>query len=86
MDSESSFESEQEDEEQPLKKRDIFADKFKQKTPGLCYLKFFFNGKSLRKFVYNGKVLSNILDIYDLRKRLYNLRDVDNADFDNLLG
>lgn len=30
--------------------------------------------------------MSNILDIYDLRKRLYNLRDVDNADFQNLLG
>ncbi len=70
----------------PLKKRDIFADKFKSKTPGLCYLKFFQNGKNLRKFHYNNKLLHNIIDVYEMRKKLYQLRDIENADFDNLLG
>ena len=69
-----------------MKKRDIFADKFKATATGLCYLKFAFNGKNLRKFVYQGKLLHNILDVYDMRKKLYKLRDIDNADFDNLLG
>lgn len=87
MDSDSTEPSDYEDEDDaPLKKRDIFADKFKEKTTGLCYLKFAFNGKNLRKFVYNGKLLHNILDVYDMRKKLYKLRDIDNADFDNLYG
>lgn len=85
--SDSSEESDYDDmEDQPLKKRDIFADKFKEQTTGLCYLKFAFNGKNLRKFVYKGKLLHNILDVYDMRKKLYKLRDIENADFDNLLG
>lgn len=87
VDSESSEESaDDDDDDQPLKKRDIFADKFKAETKGLCYLKFAFNGKNLRKFVFNGKLLHNIMDVYDMRKKLYKLRDIDNADFENLLG
>jgi hypothetical protein len=86
VDSQSSELSDVEDDEQPLKKRDIFADKFKAQTKGLCYIKFYLNGKNLKRFVYEGQLLHNILDVYDMRKKLYKLRDIDNVDFDSLLG
>ena len=87
--SSSDYDSDEEQEEIekiPLKKRDIFANRFKDQTPGLMYLKFAFNGRNLRKFFFKGKLIHNIIDVYEMRKRLYKIRDAENANYDNLLG
>lgn len=67
-------------------KRELFAKQIKKKTLGLVYIRFFFSGKNIRRFVYKNRLMHNIIDVYDLRKKLYRLRDVDNADYHNLLG
>ena len=87
VDSEESQEDFSEDsEDKKIKKRDIFAENFRKITPGLTYIKFMHNGKNLRPIAYNRRIMYNILDVQNMRKKLYKLRDIDNADFDNLFG
>lgn len=69
-----------------LRKRDKFAKSFRDETPGLCYLKFGFNGKTLNILNYKSKRLYNLMDIYEMRKDLYRIKDVELATFEDLLG
>lgn len=40
----------------------------------------------MKEFNYEGAIYRNIIDIFDLRKRLYNIKDIENANFKTLLG
>lgn len=53
---------------------------------GLIYLKYFFNGAGTREFAFEDQIFRNIVDIFELRRRLYNIQDIETANFKSLLG
>lgn len=69
-----------------MTKTEKYAYKLKSKTPGLIYIKLFRSGKITEGFEFEGLKLFNIIDIYNLRKRLYTLKDIEKASFETLLG
>lgn len=53
---------------------------------GLIYLKYFFNGSSIKELVFEEQTYRTVVDIFELRRRLYNVKDIETANFKTLLG
>ena len=66
--------------------RDKLAGGIKEGMPSLMYLRFMLNGRNLTPFCFNGKLIYNILNIPELRKNLYKLRDHEKISYFTLLG
>jgi len=69
-----------------LSKREMFVHAIKDNTPGLVYLKISTNCKSLLTMKYEHYTLHNMVDIYTLRKRLMQIKDLQKANFATLYG
>lgn len=81
----SSDESEPEEEEEDMKK--IRAVRLiKSRYEGILYFKFSQTPVNLKAFRFEGKLFRNVFNIFDLRKRLYSLRNPDNANFKTIFG
>lgn len=66
--------------------RDPFETMMKSWHLGLVYLKYFFNGTGMKDFLFEDKVYRNVVDIFELRRRLYNIQDIESANFKTLFG
>ena len=65
---------------------DLITDALKKSRAGLIYVKYFLGGANTKEFTLEGAIFKNIVDIFDLRKRLYNIKDIEQANFKTLLG
>lgn len=69
-----------------LTRREAYVKALKENTPGLVYLKLSKDAKSLLTLNYDGKQVVNVVDIFEIRKRLMLLKNLERVDFLSLFG
>ena len=69
-----------------LSRVEKLAKLIKDNTPSLAYIKLSKNCRNLLTVDYNGFKLHNIVDIYALRKRLIQVKDIEKLSHEKLIG